>query len=190
MSRAYRIRVRETLRRVLRARDHVSTQLELLPILTPEERADLLRAELEQRGFHAEGQVLVRKGKGVTIAVDPAAATVTVQAEATHEATLQSERDALVPEGWVSPRRGKVEQDLREAARQDLEKQAQRQAAQLQGQVTEALEGQLADLRRQLDQVVNRVTAEALKRRAAQLGQIKEMTEDPQTGSLTITLEV
>jgi hypothetical protein len=38
--------------------------------------------------------------------------------------------------------------------------------------------------------VVNRVTAEALKRKAASLGQIKEMTEDPQAGSLTIVVEV
>ena len=30
----------------------------------------------------------------------------------------------------------------------------------------------------------------ALKRKAAQLGAIKEMTEDPQTGSLTIKVEV
>jgi hypothetical protein len=41
-----------------------------------------------------------------------------------------------------------------------------------------------------LDQVVNRVTAEALKRKAAQMGRIKEMTEDPQAGSLTIVVEV
>ena len=36
----------------------------------------------------------------------------------------------------------------------------------------------------------NKVTADALKVKAAQLGQIKEMTEDPQAGSLTIVVEV
>ena len=56
-------------------------------------------------------------------------------------------------------------------------------------EAAEAL-GRLGDLRRELDQDVNRVTAEALKRRAAQIGQIKEMTEDPQSGSLTIVVEV
>ena len=39
-------------------------------------------------------------------------------------------------------------------------------------------------------EAVNRITAEALKKKAASLGQIKEMTEDPQSGSLTITVEV
>ena len=37
---------------------------------------------------------------------------------------------------------------------------------------------------------MNHVTREALKQKAAQLGQIKEMTEDPQSGSLTIKVEV
>ena len=50
--------------------------------------------------------------------------------------------------------------------------------------------GEVHRLQKELDQAVNRVTAEALKRKAAQMGQIKEMTEDPQAGSLTIVVEV
>jgi hypothetical protein len=41
-----------------------------------------------------------------------------------------------------------------------------------------------------LDQAVIRVTAVAPKRKAAQMEQIKEITEDPQSGSLTIIVEV
>ena len=48
MSRAYRIRVQESLRRVVTAEDHVSTQLELLELLPAEQMADLLAAELER----------------------------------------------------------------------------------------------------------------------------------------------
>ena len=60
----------------------------------------------------------------------------------------------------------------------------------MQAEVTDKLEARLGDLRRELDQAVNRVTAEALKRRAAQLGTIKQLTEDPQSGSMTIVVEV
>ncbi len=60
----------------------------------------------------------------------------------------------------------------------------------MQTDVTDRLEGKLCDLRSELDQVANRVTAEALKIKAARLGQIKQMTEDAQSGSLTIVLEV
>ena len=56
--------------------------------------------------------------------------------------------------------------------------------------MTDRLEKQLGDLRQELDQAVNRVTAESLKEKARRMGQIKEMTEDPQTGSLTIVVEV
>jgi hypothetical protein len=37
---------------------------------------------------------------------------------------------------------------------------------------------------------MNRVTAEALKQRAAQIGRIRQITEDPEQGSMTIVLEV
>ena len=43
---------------------------------------------------------------------------------------------------------------------------------------------------KQLDQATNRATAKALKQKAAQIGQIKELTEDPESGSLTIVVEV
>ena len=82
MSRSYRIAVRETLRRVIRASDRVSTQLELLEILPPEVMAHLLRAELEKRGFTSEGEELVREQDGVRVTVDPTTGTVTVHAEA------------------------------------------------------------------------------------------------------------
>ena len=63
MSRAYRIRLQETLRRVITAEDHVSTQLELLELLPPEQMADLLAAELERGGFEKKGEKLTRKNK-------------------------------------------------------------------------------------------------------------------------------
>ena len=108
MSRAYRVSVKESQNRVIRAEDHVCTDLEILEVLPPEQMGELLSQELEKRGFERDG---------------------------------------------------------------------------------DKLEGQLQDLRQELDEAVNRVTAEALKRKAAQMGQIKEMTED-ETGNLTIVVEV
>jgi len=79
---------------------------------------------------------------------------------------------------------------LRQELQRDLEKKVGDKTSGLQSKVTDRLEGQLGDLRQDLDKVVNRVTAEALKRKAASLGQIKEITEDPQSGSMTIVVEV
>jgi hypothetical protein len=189
MSRAYRIRVRESVKRVLRARDGVSTQLELLEILPPEQMAALLGEELERRGFAREGKRLVRRRGDVTVSVEPATGTVTVQSEAACNVELTSEQHGFLDRDVADDeKRGK--EHLREKARQDLQRQAEKQTEHMQTEVTAKLEAQLGDLRAELDQAVNRVTAEALKRKAAALGQIKEMTEDPQSGSLTIVLEV
>ena len=66
----------------------------------------------------------------------------------------------------------------------------QREESVLQKQITDQLEAQLSDLKSELDQAVNRATAEALKQKAAQIGQIKQVTDDIEAGSLTIVVEV
>jgi FtsH ternary system domain X5 len=190
MSRAYRIRVRESLQRVLRARDHVSTQLEVLEILPADQMAQLLAEELERRGFHRRGKTLSRRHEGITIQIDPETATVSVHAEAEDRVELEAEKHAVLDRDMGRAQTEKTAEAARQGLRRDLEKQAARKEAEIQQQVTEKLEGSLTDLRQELNQVVNRVTAEALKKKAAQIGQIKEMTEDRQSGTLTIVLEV
>jgi TATA-binding protein-associated factor Taf7 len=151
--------------------------------------AELLAQELEKRGYQREGEALVHERDGVKVSVDPKTGTVTVAAEAGHAVDLQQEKEGRA---WddVGLSANAVRDQLREQARADLEKQAERRKAELQTEVTDNLEKHLGEVRCELDQAVNRVTAEALKRKAAQMGQIKEMTEDPQTGSLTIVVEV
>lgn len=190
MSRAYRIKVKENARHVVRASDHVSTQLELLEILCPERMAELLAAELQKRGFQKQaGKLVRREADGVIVEVDPLAASVTVKAETRQTVTLEGEA-----QGWSAVESGKQNERDREILRQqllkDLQRQAEQKTSQLQKKVTDALEGHLSGLRKELDQAVNRVTADALKEKAAQIGQIREIREDAQTGSLTIVLEV
>jgi len=189
MSRSFRISVKESINKVLRAEDRVCTDLEILEVLPPEQMAGLLSDELVKRGFHKEGNLLVRRDQGVTITVDPAKGTVTVTAEASESVTLEGEKEGRAFDD-VGPRAKSVREDLKKQLQKDLEKKAGDKEANLQNKVTDQLEGILGDLRQELDQAVNRVTAEALKRKAASMGQIKEMTEDPQTGSLTIVVEV
>jgi hypothetical protein len=190
MSRAYKIKVAERARHVLRARDHVSTHLELLAILPTERMAELLARELQERGFQRDGALLTRREKdGVIIEVDPQSATVTVKIESEQAVTLEGEM-----QGWSGAPQGKQldreKENLRKQLLQDLQRQADARKAELQKKLTDQLEGRLLDLRKELDQAVNRVTAAALKEKAAQIGQIKELSEDAQTGSLTIVLEV
>lgn len=189
MSRAYRVTVRESLKRDLSASDEVCSNLEILEILPPEQMAELLRGELKGRGFQNDGEKLVRSGKGVTVTVDPKTGEVSVKAETSDSVDLKAERD-----DWgyddAGPGEIAIRQRASELLKQDLEKRAGQQQARLQTEATEKLEGHLDDVRRELGKAVNRVTAEALKRKAQSLGQIKEMTDDPESGSLTIKVEV
>jgi hypothetical protein len=189
MSRAYRVSVRESQNRTICAEDHVSTQLEILEVLPPEQMAGLLADELERRGFQRDSTRLTRKQNGVTVTVETTTATVTVAAEASEETTIQAERADRAYDD-VGPHAKVVRENLKKQVEKDIEKKVGEKTASLQTKVTDRLEGELSDVRQELDQAVNRVTAEALKRKAAQMGQIKEMTEDPQAGSLTIVVEV
>lgn len=189
MSRAYRIKVSESLRKIIKGEDGVSTQLEILHILPHEQMAELLADELRRRGFAEKDGQLCREQAGVVISIDPAEGTVAVGISAKEELELEAE---LV--GWAADRGGKNEQQARESLQKQLKDQlsreADRQQEKLQSKLTDRLAAHLEDLRTELNEVSTRVTAAALKRKAAQMGQIKQVTEDPQTGSMTIVLEV
>ncbi len=189
MSRAYRISVKENLTRDLTASDEVCSDLEILEILPREQMAELLRGELQGRGFEDEDGKLVRHDDAITVTVDPNTGEISVKAEAVDSVTLEAQRD-----DWgyddVGPGEDTIRRRVQEQLKQDLERRAGQQQSRLQTEATEKLEGHLDEVRKELSQAVNRVTAEALKRKAASIGQIKEMTEDPESGSLTIKVEV
>jgi hypothetical protein len=189
MSRAYRLRVSDSLNRTLRAEDSVSTQLELLEVLPREQMAALLREELKARGFEECEDQLVRTNGDLTTTVDPASGTVTVQAESAKKIELTGQRDGLGYDDFGPGEKG-VRKALAQQLKDDLAKQAEHEQDKLQSAATKRLEGHLTDLRKELNGAMNRVTAEALKQKAAHIGQIKEVTEDVQSGSLTIKVEV
>jgi hypothetical protein len=189
MSRCYRIKVRESVDKTLRAEDSVSTRLEILEVLPSEQMGQLLAAELEALGYERKGNVLVRKHEGVTIAVDPSTGEVTVRAEACEDIQVEAEKEGVAYDE-LGPTSEAVRKKLREELQSHLDKEASAKAASLQVGVTDRLEGQLIDLGQELDGAVNRATAEALKIKAAQLGQIKEISEDKEAGTLTIVVEV
>jgi hypothetical protein len=189
MSRSYRISVRECVNRVIKAEDKVSTQLEILEILPPEVMGRMLADELERRGYRREGDELVKEEDGVVISIDSRTGEVTVSAEAAESTKVEGEMHGRAYDD-VGPHASQVRENLRQELQKSLEKKVQDKTGALQSKVTDQLEGKLGDLKSELDQVVNKVTAEALKEKARSMGQIKQMTEDETTGSLTIVVEV
>lgn len=188
MSRAYRIRISESLRRHIVVDDGIQSKLEILDILPPEQTAALLEKELEAAGFEAceDGEWIRVDDDGVEVRVDAKASTVTVRASADSDLALERERviGAYAENDAQSRERGQ------KALAAELEREAEDHRQGLQAKVTEQLEGKLGDLRRELDQISNRVTSEALKQKAASMGEVQEISEDPETGSLTIRVKI
>src|SRR5438105_12407077 len=96
MSRAYRIKVKESVTREVRAEDSIRTQIELLEVLPPEQMGDLLAQELEKRGFERQDDgTLVRNGDGVMVSVEPCTGEVTITAEAEQTVEVEGSREGF-----------------------------------------------------------------------------------------------
>ncbi len=186
MSRMYRIRVSETVERMIHVDDGVATDLELLPVLERPRMLDLLGDELARRGFTRDGTTATRtEADGVAVTVDLQTGRVTAQVTSTQEVTVEGERTAAVYRDADD-----IRQDLRSKLTADLERDIDTKRDALQKEATARLEHTLRDLRGEMDQVVHRVTATALKARAGQLGEIEELSENAETGELTIKVKV
>ncbi len=190
MSRAYRITVKESSTRELKGSDEICTQLEVLEILPPEVMAELLKKELIQKGYteNADG-TLTREDGNITVTVNPKTFEVSVKSQVGEEVTLEAKRETFGYDD-VGPAQRELRERLKKQIDDDISKKAEHETERLQGQATAELEEKLCDLQPELSEVVNKVTREALKLKARQLGNITEMNEDEETGSLTIKIEV
>lgn len=182
-SRPWKLTAGQPVKRAVVAEDHVRTRVDIPPILPPEETAEILKGELRPRHFEEDERGhMVRDRGGVRVDVEPRTGEVTVSVEASEEVELPPNN----PSPCGCRMREILKEGLSEAQRRGLSDKQQA----LQEAVTSRLEGSLGRLGCEMEGIAHRVTAEALKRKAAQLGRVKEMTEDPQSGSLTIVVEV
>ena len=190
MSRCYRVRqtvrVSDSLKRDVTASDEICSELEILEILPCDQMGQLLKQELENRGFEENESEMVRTQDGVTVRVKPETGEVTIRIAEEQELQVEGSKETAV---YGDPTETQRKQ-LRDQLKKELEDRVTQQTGELQRKVSSELEARLGDVSAELDNVVNRVTAAALKEKAKQIGQIKEITEDAETGSLTIKLEV
>jgi hypothetical protein len=187
MSRAYRIQVSESVTRVVHVEDGIDTKLELLDILPPAETGAILGAELARRGFTVEDGLARRTdADGIIVEIALETGEVRIRIADQGEVKVSTQREGVAFEEVVDQAR----QRLSDQAKEALERQIEAEQKALQQAVTERLERKLGDVREELEQVANRVAAEALKRKAATLGEVQEVHEDEQTGNVTIRVRI
>ena len=190
MSRAYRITVKESESRHLKAGDEICTDLEILEILPPEDMATLLKHELAKRGFSEQDDgTMVRKDGDVTVTIDPCSGQVTVKAETADTVNQEVKRDAT---GFndVGPNEKSLRDRVKEQLKSELDRKFENEQSRLQTEATQELEKHLTELQPEISQIVNQITRDALKQKAQQMGTVTEVSEDAESGSLTIKLEV
>ena len=190
MSRAYRITVKESLTRERKGADEIATKREVLEILPPEKMAGLLAQELKNRGFEErEDGTLVRTDGKVTVTVEPCTGEVSVKAETEETVNQEVKREAT---GFndVGPNEKSLRERVKEQLKSDLDKKFEQEQSRLQTEATRRLEEHLQEIQPEISEVVNKVTRDALKQKAQQMGTVKEISEDAESGSLTIKLEV
>ena len=191
MSRAYRITVKESDTRHLKAGDEICTQLEILEILPPEDMATLLKEELKKRGFEEQEDGTMERKDGDLTVKDrrPGEGEVTVKAETAETVKQEAKREAT---GFndVGPNEKSLREKVKDQLKTDLDKKFEQEQSKLQTKATQELEKHLQDLTPEISEVVNQVTRDALKQRPKQMGTVKEVSEDAESGSLTIKVEV
>ena len=188
MSRIYRIALTESTRRHVRVEDGVRTHLQILDVLPRPQLASLLRKALIEKGFEADpgGDLIRVEADGVEVRVDCEAGQVDLRLATDAEIEREVTREVALDTDWGEE--GKTR--ARDAIRQGLEKEIDDEAEKLRDAVTQQLEGRLSDLRVELDKITNRVVADGLKIRAGQLGQIIEVDDRLEEGSVTIKVRL
>jgi hypothetical protein len=185
-SRPYRITVRESLHKVLVVEDSVRTRLDFPPILPNEQMSAILTGVLQGRGFSPQGDQLIRDHGGVRAAIQPLTGEVTVSTHGSEEIDLSDEGD--LPS--CTPCAERAKESLREGLREKLKHAADERERSLQEKVTDRLEASLVELSCELERVSNQVASKALVQKAATLGEITKITQDPETGAMTIVVAV
>lgn len=173
MTRPWKVTAVPPVGKTVVAEDHISTQIEIPPILPPAGQGRVLGDILRKRGFSddEEGGTLTRDRNGVKVRINPQTGEMDVSAE---------ESVDMPPPSNPSPCTCRARESLAEAAstRNDLQRK-----------VTQRLEGAVSRLGCEIEGVIAQATKEMLKEKAGELGTIKEIREE-EKGGITIVVEV
>lgn len=193
MSQCYRVSLKSTVSRVVKAEDSICYPIELTPILPPEEMNDLLKAQLKQGGWRAQDP-----GETDFTAAGPAGETLTIHLE-TMELTANVSREKTITVEAIASAAADSRRAANASAGAQLRSEEQALGEQienagkreLQKEVTTRLAESEAARRRQINELLQKVYAESLKKKAGQLGEIMEIAETTSPeGNYELTIRI
>lgn len=191
-SRPYKVKIREAIQEVEILDDSVSSKIDIIPTLPSNQMEDITRTILHEHGFEddtddSDNGTMSREKNGVNVTINPSTCEVVARAEETTSIDLSEEDE--VDEGGC-PCRVRNKEKISESMRKRLARRASDIRDSVQELVTGRLQGSLADLGCEMEQIANQITGRALKRRAQEIGTIKRISHNDQSGEVTIVVEV
>ena len=187
MSMGYRVSLKNLVREVVKGGDEICHRLDLQEVLAEEEMKEILRAALQERGFEeGEGDQLSRKGDdGVITEVDLEEMTITNRLEVQQELSAQVEETGRGTSQEHARRDAQTRLSQRrdaliEAGSRDVQREATRKLEQ----------GEEARVE-EINEILQGVYAEALKRKAPRMGDVVEVRESTsEAGDYELVIKV
>lgn len=185
MSYPHRVKIAVSIRESIRGRQESRRAIVLDPVVLPQERLrEMLLEELGRRGFREDGggSLVRRRGEAVE-SVDPRTLVATSAIES--EGTLHEARDVVVdsqrkdggPEARAA--RAHTERTLREGGRKRFERE-----------LSARVEAAGIELERELNEAIARVCADAVREKAATLGEVSDVREERNGTELLVEIKV
>ena len=193
MSQLYRIRLKDSVSRSINTSDSISYPIELTEIIPAEEMKDILKGVLREKGFEeTEENIFVKEGPaGEKITVDLAEMEVTASIDEDREIRKEVEFDERI-DAWNKKDASQYGRELFEKELKKAEQSLEGAEKQAQKEVTQRLIDSEEERMQQLNEVMQEVYAESLKRKAGSMGEVTSMHETIEDGEyrLDITVEL
>lgn len=190
MSQLYKIQLKTSVSESFTLNDAIVHRLDLTSILPQEEMVDILKGVLTQEGFveQEDGTYTAQGADGEVIVFDLDEMQVSAQLE--EEKSLQT--DVVVQgQAWDSRSEARHNaqaqlRDAKDAAKSQLETESKK----LQKELSQKLaDGESARVR-QMNEILQQVYAESLKRKAGQLGDIMDIKESTHEGQYELVIHI
>jgi hypothetical protein len=191
MSRAYWVKLASSVSTTVKADDRAIHKIELDAVVPEGEMSELLEGALGASGWERSSEHPRRftkeSSEGVELTWDLDAGTV----EASAEASRQVVRDVEVQGRGYSQDVAQVEAERQLATRERAAlEEAKIEEERLQRQVTEQLGANEQDRVREINEVLQKTYAEAIKRKAQRLGTVTSVHESQQGGDYSLTIVI
>lgn len=189
MSQLYHIQLKASVSETYDLSDKTVHQLDLTEILPEDEMKDILKGRLQERGYEEKEPGIWSKQQEGGVEVNINLENMELSAHIKEEKELETEV-AVRGSGYSRENaRNEARNQLshaQDSAKEKLDAEGQK----LQRQLTKQLEEGEQERLREVNEILQEVYAESLKRRAGQLGEIMEIHESKEQGQYELTIHV